>query len=207
MKYCYRITHISNLDHILTCDLVTKSHAAASGSFVSIGNPDIISARDSSPVKIPDYGNIGEYVPFYFTSKSMMLFNILTGYHATVPKRLKSEILIIRCEISTLFKAHQCFFTDGQANVGITKHFHDLQQLDQVDWATINSCNFKKNAQDPDRARRYQAEFLVHNDVPLQHFDSFHVIDKPTQALVLSTQAKLAIDPLIPTHVTPSYFF
>jgi ssDNA thymidine ADP-ribosyltransferase, DarT len=207
MQYCYRITHMSNLDHVLTAGLVTKSHAAASGSFVSIGNPDIISVRDTTPVKLEGFGNIGAYVPFYFTPKSMMLFNIVTGYRATVPKRPKSEILIIRCEISTLFQEHQCFFTDGQANVGITKHLDELSALDQIDWTSINSCNFKKDGTDPDRARRYQAEFLVHNNVPLQHIESFHIFDTKTQDLVLAAQARLKVIPVIPTHVTPNYYF
>jgi hypothetical protein len=75
-NFCYRIYHIQNLPHILENGLCSKHHPAASAGFISIGNPSIISARDSTMVKINGYGNIGEYIPFYFTPRSMMLFNI-----------------------------------------------------------------------------------------------------------------------------------
>lgn len=114
-KYCYRITHIRNLPLLLQNGIVNKHHPNASNNYIEIGNPEIIDVRSNMPVKINNYGMIGDYVPFYFTPKSIMLYNIITGYrHPVVQKRNKSEILVIRCLIEELTSLPQWFFTDGQ---------------------------------------------------------------------------------------------
>ncbi len=110
----YRISHIQNLPHILHVGLCTKHHPFANPHFISIGNPSIINTRDTTPVKITGYGNIGDYVPFYFTPRSIMLFNIVTGYYApVVPRVPREDILVIRCLVKTLATSPQFFFTDG----------------------------------------------------------------------------------------------
>ncbi len=74
-NFAYRISHVHNLPHILQAGLCTKRHPHANPHFISIGNPSIINTRDTTPVKITGYGNIGDYVPFYFTPRSIMLYN------------------------------------------------------------------------------------------------------------------------------------
>ena len=66
-NFCYRISHIKNMWDILRDGICTKHHPNASKDFISIGNPEIIDVRDETMVRIDGYGNIGEYVPFYFT--------------------------------------------------------------------------------------------------------------------------------------------
>jgi hypothetical protein len=78
-KYCYRIAHIENLDYILDRGFVTKHHAQASSQYIHIGNREIIDVRSDMPVRMANYGDIGDYVPFYFTPRSIMLYNIITG--------------------------------------------------------------------------------------------------------------------------------
>lgn len=81
-EYCYRITHIQNLPLILENGIVNKNHSDADGNYIEIGNPEIINVRSTTQVRIDGYGVIGDYVPFYFTPKSIMLYNIITGYYA-----------------------------------------------------------------------------------------------------------------------------
>ena len=101
--FCYRITHIDNLPFLLQNGIVNKHHHGASSDYIEIGNPEIIDVRSTSAVKIDNYGMIGDYVPFYFTPKSIMLYNIVTGYrHPIVQKRNRSEILVVRCLIEQL---------------------------------------------------------------------------------------------------------
>jgi hypothetical protein len=206
-NFCYRIYHIQNLKHILENGLCSKHHPAASPGFIAIGNPSIISTRDLTPVKIMGYGNIGEYIPFYFTPRSMMLFNIITGYQAPlVPKLNKEEIIVVRCLIENLSKANRFFFTDGQANViAITNHYHSLEQLDKIDWDIIQHGDFKKSAADSDKQRRYQAEFLVHHHVSASLIESIHVYNNKAATFAQAEMAKT--DKLIPIKIHPLYFF
>lgn len=206
-NFCYRICHIRNLAHILAHGLCTKHHPDASAGFIGIGNPDIIDTRDDTAVKIAGYGNIGEYVPFYFTPKSMMLFNIITGWRAPlVPKRPKEDIIVIRCLITELAKLERFFFSDGQANVtGTSNHYNDIKYLDQIDWDIIQQSDFKREARDTDKPRRYQAEFLVHHHVPVGSIESIHVYNQPAMNYV---KAELALtNHLIPIFETKQYFF
>ncbi|MBK8624011.1 MAG: DUF4433 domain-containing protein [Saprospiraceae bacterium] len=67
--------------------ILNKNHPKASDGYIQIGHPEIIDVRSTTPVRIHDHGNIGDYVPFYFTPKSIMLCNIQTGIMRLVPKR------------------------------------------------------------------------------------------------------------------------
>lgn len=181
-NFCYRICHIQNLLHLLQVGLCTKHHPLASESFVSIGNSEIINVRDTTRVKIEGYGLIGEYVPFYFTPRSIMLYNIVTGFRApVVPVVPRNRIVVIRSRIDQLIEADRYFFTNGQANDASTDHFGELKDLDKVDWEIIHGSNFSKSDGDFDRPRRYQAEFLVYNHVPVSAIESIVVYDENTE--------------------------
>nr|WP_295930648.1 DUF4433 domain-containing protein [uncultured Dyadobacter sp.] len=205
-KYCYRICNIRNLPHILEVGLCTKSHPSASREFHSIGNPDIIGTRDTTPVRIDGFGNIGDYVPFYFTPRSIMLYNIVTGYWAPlVPQLSREEIIVVRSEINVLSRNGRFFFTDGQANAAYSRHYRDLKDLDKIDWESIQNSNFQKSDLDTDRPRRYQAEFLVHSHVPLESIESFIVYNENAEAIVNSHLNSARLN--IRVTVAPICFF
>lgn len=204
--FCYRITHRDNLGHILQHGLLNKNHADADPNFIAIGNPEIIDVRGTTQVGLPGYGLIGEYVPFYFTPRSVMLFNIVTGYYAPkVPRRNKEEIIIIRCLIETLVQQTRWFFTNGQANDEETEHFADIRFLNRIDWECIQNSNFSKTDGDYDRQRRYQAEFLVHNAVPVNCIESICVYNDTMAAWVTKQVNKAG--KMIPVHIQKFYFF
>lgn len=205
-RYCYRICNIRNLAHILEAGLCTKNHPSASSQFYPIGNPDIIGTRDTTPVRLEGYGSIGDYVPFYFTPRSIMLFNIVTGYYAPiVPQLSREQIIVIRSEISQLSESKRFFFTDGQANSAYSKHYTDLKDLHKIDWESIQKSNFQKSDLDTDRPRRYQAEFLVHSHVPLEFIESILVYNEKTEIVVNIELQAAGFN--IPVKVAPICFF
>lgn len=149
---------------------------------------------------------IGEYIPFYFTPKSIMLFNIITGYwHPLVQKRNQSEILIIRCLIADLALLPQWFFTDGQGNDFSSNHYNDLDNLELVDWKSIQNGEFSKSDGDFDRPRRYQAEFLVHKQVPLKSVESLNVYNDQAENFVNNYLHLNNIN--LAVNIQPHYFF
>jgi len=206
-RFCYRICHIDNLSHILQFGLCTKHHKLASRDFKPIGNTEIISVRDETIVRLPDYGTIGEYIPFYFTPRSIMLYNIVTGYWAPkVPRVPRNEILVIRCYVSDLIKLPRYFFTDGQANDALTNHYVKVEDSKNIDWSSIQNSNFSKSDGDFDRPRRYQAEFLVHEHVPLEFIESLHVYDEKASRIVKAELENAGLLRLN-VNVTENYFF
>lgn len=204
--FCYRIVNINNLSLLLQNGMVNKHHQQASNKYINIGNPEIIDVRSTTPVRIANYGMIGDYVPFYFTPKSLMLYNIITGYrHPLVPKRDAGEILVVRCLISELATLPQWFFTDGQGNNSLTKHFNNLDLLDEIDWKCIQESNFKNDADDPDRVRKYQAEFLVHGQIPLANIESLNVYNHQAAEIVSDILQQHNIN--LAVNIQPLYFF
>jgi len=100
----FRITHCSNIPWILQNGLHCSLSTVQDPSFESIGNPDLIAKRRSRRVPIPPGGTLAEYIPFYFTPYTPMLYNIATGY-AGVRQRGNDEIVIL---VSSLVALEDC---------------------------------------------------------------------------------------------------
>lgn len=60
------------------------------------------------------------------------------------------------------------FFTDGHGTMGYTTDYVGLARLGEVDWDVIPLRQWSNTVQDPDRKRRKQAEFLVHDVFPFE---------------------------------------
>jgi hypothetical protein len=98
----------------------------------------------------------------------MMLYNIYTGRVEGVSTK-QEEIVYILSSIEKLQELGVRFvFTDGHALACNTRYFDGLEALKQLDWVTIHSKDFRKRLDDLDRSRRYQAECLVHNRLPIE---------------------------------------
>jgi len=202
--WLYRITHRENLPHILQYGICNKDHPEANPHFVSIGNHDIIATRKDRRVKIKGYGNVGEYVPFYFAPKSIMLNNILTGYGVT--KERPEEIIFLIIDVPGAVNCKQLyFFSDGQANTRISEHYNDLKDLNKVDWEVVKSGDFSKSPNDNDRTRRYQAEFLIHEKIPVNCIKAIVVYNETCATFVKKKLATTGL--IIPVYIKRSFYF
>jgi hypothetical protein len=77
----FRITHRDNLPWILDHGLHASNGRILDPNFRNIGNLDLIDKRSYRVVKVGPGGTLSDYVPFYFTPFSIMMFNIYTGYN------------------------------------------------------------------------------------------------------------------------------
>jgi ssDNA thymidine ADP-ribosyltransferase, DarT len=112
-------------------------------------------------------GTLSDYVPFYFTPFSIMMYNIKTGYGG-ITQRKNCDIVIFVSSIHRLRELGLPFvFTNQHAYPVDTEFFSDPQDLNRIDWALLQSRNFKTDDADPGKQVRYQAEALVHRHVPL----------------------------------------
>jgi hypothetical protein len=186
----FRMVHHANIAHILKHGLCNRSHPQFDPSYVDIGHPDIVGKRNAQPVGIEGYGDLGDYVPFYFCGHTPMLLNIITGKHGLM-RRPQRDIVLIHCPLQRIVDARcQYFYTDGNAKVEISKVYTDLSDMDKLDWDAIGSDDFRIAAHGPDRIRRKHAEFLVHEHVPVECIGAFIVLDgerkREMEALVAS---------------------
>jgi len=68
-------------------------------------------------------------------------------------------------------------FTEGHADMGYTDFFDDFKDLTRVDWSLMKEKYWRDTDEDPDRSRRRQAEFLVHNFFPWNLVSNVAVYD------------------------------
>lgn len=162
-----RMTHIDNVPFIVKNGLWSKLSDVQDPNFVPIGNPDIIDKRtNKTVVVIPPGGVLGEYVPFYFSGHSPMLYNITTGYG--VKKVLQKDIVFIVCDAIEIVNAGIPYcFTDGNATKAISKFYNTLHGLRELDWNCIHAIMWKNTEDDYDRVRKKMSEFLVKEHVPV----------------------------------------
>ena len=163
----FRITHIDNLPWILANGLHCKNSNIADPQFVTIGSPELISKRASRIVPLPPGGTLSDYIPFYFTPYSPMMYNIHTGYGG-IRKVNNADIVIIVSSLRDLTKERlSTVYTDRHAYLRTARFFSSLNDLDNVDWSLLRRRDFRRDPDDLEKTDRYQAEALIHRHLPV----------------------------------------
>ncbi len=103
--FIWRIIHRDNLPWILDNGLHCGNSPSQSPSWINIGNQELIDKRSHRIVPLNPGGTLSDYVPFYFTPFSPMMYNIHTGRGVT--QRNNSEIIIL---VSSLFRVQAISF-------------------------------------------------------------------------------------------------
>ncbi len=164
----FRITHRDNLPWILANGLHCQSSGVSDPSFVSIGNPELIDLRRRRVVDIAPGGTLADYIPFYFTPYTPMLYNIKTGHGGIRPRR-NEEIVVLVSSLHELKRNGVAYvFSDRHAKLETATFFDDDSKLaDAVDFTLLQRRDFKRDPERPDKVERYQAEALAYQHVPV----------------------------------------
>ena len=81
----YHITHGANLSAIVeTGGLLADSEAARGRAPTRIGMSEVVARRKNLPVPCHPNTCVGDYVPFYFCPRSVMLYVIWRGNHPSL---------------------------------------------------------------------------------------------------------------------------
>lgn len=163
----FRITHIANLPWLLANGLHCASSIVADPDFVAIGNPELIGKRTHRAVPIPPGGVLADYVPFYFTPKSPMLYNISTGYNGITRRPNDDIVILVSSWQSMCDYGVAMLFTDRHAYVATAAWGSKREDLaDRIDWDILRRHDFARDDSYLDKMERYQAEALAHRYVP-----------------------------------------
>lgn len=189
--YIYRITHVENLPWIAANGLHCRNSNKQDPSFRTIGIQNLIDKRGEWAVPIAPGGTLGDYIPFYFTSRSPMLYNLKTGRN--VNKLPMTEIAIIVTSIERLWSARVPFlFTDRHAKLATARFSSDMNDLEWIDWDIISRSDFRYDVDDPGKIERYQAEALVYRYCDFSHIEAIIVSDPGVQVDFESRIASVA---------------
>jgi len=166
----YHITHIDNLPSILQ-DGGLRSDAAMlarGGPAAAIGMSSIKSRRLQLPVKCYPGDRVGDYVPFYFCPRSVMLYLLHKGNHPELNYQGgQSPILHLAADMHEVVdwanrEGRRWAFTLSNAGAVYTEFRNRLDQLDQVNWVAVATTDFRQ----PQIKEGKQAEFLVRDFFP-----------------------------------------
>jgi len=201
----FRITHRDNLPWILDHGLHCNTSSVRDPGFVTIGSAEIIDRRIRRTAPDPPGGTLADYVPFYFTPLTPMLYNIKTGYGG-VTQRTMDEIVILVSSLHELVEREvPFFFTDRHAIYETVKFLSDLADLCRVPWDLLQTRDFKRDPEDPGRLERYQAEALVYKHLPLQALLGFVCYNEAVKTMIDAELAKWGREHEV--KVYPRWFF
>ena len=201
----WRIVHRNNLNWVLDNGLHCANSGVLAPNYEAIGNQDLISRRAHRVVPIAPGGVLADYVPFYFTPFSPMMYNIYTG-RGDVKQRANEEILIL---VSSLPKMQEkgipFVFSDRHAYTQLAEFSNNISDLGKLDWKLLQQRNFQRNPNDPVQIERYQAEALIHGHCPI---DSLIGVVCYTDELKLSIEREVAQRGLtLDVHKFPQWYF
>lgn len=202
--YIFRITHIDNVPWILRNGIHCRNSHHRDPNFRTIGDPDLIRKRSTREVPVGPRGSLSDYVPFYFTPHSPMLYKIKTGHGVqAVPM---SDIVILASSLPKLVETGTPFvYTDRHAYLLAAQFLTELDDLNRIDWHLLASRNFQRDPNHPERVERYQAEALVHRHVPVASLIGMGCHSPKAETRLLGMQQSAGVS--LRTVVKPDWYF
>jgi len=166
----YHITHVDNLAAIIADGGLISDAAmiARGGPAAPIGMSKIKQRRLSLPVHCHPSDHVGDYVPFYFCPRSIMLFVIHCGNHPELIYRGgQGPIVHLEADLYGVVAwataaGRRWAFSLSNAGAYYTQFLASLHDLHQLDWTAIDATDFRS----PPVKEAKQAEFLVHGFFP-----------------------------------------
>jgi len=207
MTAIYHITHIRNLPNILRdgglwCDRVVMQRNLA---HVGIAHQHIKDRRAQKQVPCAPGGMVADYVPFYLAPRSPMLYVISRGGVENYSEGQQPILHLVSSAETVLTAGLPFTFTDGHAEMYISRFFTDLCDIDQIDWKIMENPIWRDTLQDGDRKRRRQAEFLVYQFFPFDLIESIGVINQTMAQQVNGLLQLLAKKPAV--QLMPSWYY
>ena len=167
----YHITHVDNLAAIVTDRFLISDAAMLERDRpnVTIGM-SAIKKRRVEEISVPSHPGtmVGDFVPFYFCPRSVMLYMIYRANHPDLSFRGGQEPIVhLEADLHEVVewaerKDRRWAFSLSNAGAYYVHILEGLDQLDQVNWTAVAETDFRP----PDIMEGKQAEFLVHGSFP-----------------------------------------
>ena len=206
----YHITHIDNLRGIATnTGLVSDAARIANGVSCSLVGMSTIKQRRLEEIGVPCHPGtkVGQYVPFYFCPRSIMLYILHRGNHPELSYTGGQQpIIYLQADFHTVIHwadSNQVpwAFSTGNAGASLTSFYNDPTNLGEIDWAAVASTDFR----DPKVKEGKQAEFLMFDVFPWTLIDKIGTINGAIATKVKTDLVGIAYQPAI--AVEPTWYF
>ena len=172
-RWIYHFTHVDNLAAIRVAGLLRCDAVAREGmTKTEVGARDIKEWRRQRTIPIEPGGHVGDYVPFYFATRSPMMYRIACDRRDNIPGRYtggdKPLVYLVTTVGAVVAAGSTWVATDGNAATATTEFTSDLDDMARmIDWPLMTAERWNNTPEDLDRQRRRQAELLVYGELPL----------------------------------------
>jgi hypothetical protein len=178
----FHITHVENLPGIMQAGcLWSDAKRIELGLACELVGMAGIKARrlHELAVKCHPSTKVGEYVPFYFCPRSIMLYILHMGNHPELTYRAGQGPLVhlVADLMATIEWAtghlRRWAFSNRNAGTFYADFYKDPSDLDRLNWDAIQTSDFSS----PDVKDGKQAEFLLHESFPWELIERVGVRD------------------------------
>lgn len=194
----YHILHMDRLPSVLEeGGLVSDAEAqkrCLQGTTIGMGRIKR-RRREACRLRSAPQLHVGDCVPFYFCSRSVMLFIFWKNDHPDLTYHGGQEDIVhLVFDMGRVLQWAESegmhwAFTDSNASSGWFTDYHDLADLDKLRWDVIASNQWAGVTDGHETQAFKQAEFLVERFVPFRLVEQIGVID---EAHALAVQKLLA---------------
>ena len=162
------MTHIENIAHILQNGITHSTSLHANSAFVPIGDGSLITTRNN--ILLANNKRLGDYIPFYFGSRTPMLYVVQKGFNMVAPTPPDKIVYCISSVQKIIDLQLDFMFTDGHAVDSFTTQYNasDIQNINNILDKSAIDAKYWTDENDLDKKRRKEAEFLVFGDIPLE---------------------------------------
>lgn len=178
----YHITHLENVPKIVDGLLWSDAERIRQELNCKIVGMSEIKRRRLEELEVSCHPGtkVGEYVPFYFCPRSIMLYLLAKGNHVDLAYQGgQRPIVHLEADVGRVVEwansvGRRWAFSNGNAGTRYTQFFDRVEQLSVLDWNAINATQWK----DLIVRERQQAEFLVEDSFPWGLVERIGGIDK-----------------------------
>lgn len=169
----YHITHVNNLTSIVANHgLVSDAKRITNQLSCSLVGMSTIKQRRLQEIEVSCYPGtkVGQYVPFYFCPRSIMLYILHRGNHPEIIyKEGQQSIVHLQADLHSVIhwantQDINWAFSDLNAGSYLATFYNDMSHLSQLNWSAIKATYFR----DSQIKDGKQAEFLMFDFFPWQ---------------------------------------
>jgi hypothetical protein len=172
-----------------------------------VGLPKIKERRLSLNVSCYQDTTVGQYVPFYFCPRSIMLYILHKGNHENITyKGGQQPIIHLQSDLKEVVSwadlhGFRWAFSDRNASARIAQFFNSLNDLDQIDWSAVAETDFTNIKIKEGK----QAEFLVYESFPWKLVEKIGVLDRNIELQVHNAISDATYKPIV--SIVPSWYY
>lgn len=206
----YHITHLDNLPSLVKQGCLWSDAETLRRNLLCtlVGMSEIKQRRlQTLEVGCHPGTKVGEYVPFYFCPRSIMLYLLYKGNHRglnyTGGQRPIVHLEADLAEAITWAEKNNRRWAFATSNAGATytSFYARRDELNLVDWAAVGAADWR----DPQTKEGKQAEYLSYGSFPWRLFRRIGVVDVQQQEEAQKRLANASHIP--PVIVMPEWYY